>query len=195
MPRRSSEETDAELTALETYLDELDRKTYSTFTVTDPVSAVKSLQVDPAGVRIRDANGNVVYGNATPLGVTGFRSPMPMYPSIPLAAEGSTNTTFKDTWQTSTIVTTKAISIYYRFADLAPTGGTTETRVQYDAGAGRVTMTGSGTTGVNPTNSTFQFAFTWPSNLYNTEVTIYLQCRMASGTGGCVVSPIYVLGA
>lgn len=195
MVLRSSDDYDAELTALESYLDELDRKTYSTLTVTNPTTGVKNLQVDSTGVRLRDANGNVVYGNAAPLGVTGYRVPMPMYPSIPLAAEGATTSTFKDTWQTTTIVSTKAISIFYRFGDLAPTGGTTETRVQYDAGAGRVTMTGSGTTAVNPVNTTYQFAYTWPSNLYNTEVTIYLQCRMATGVGGCVISPIYVLGA
>lgn len=190
---------DGQLTALERYLDELDRKTWSTFAVTNPLTGVKNLEVGPNGsgyrVALRDSNGNVIFGNRPDVGITGFRMPMPMYPTVPNAGSlTATTSTFVTMWQCRTFVNSPQIQFQYRYGDVAPAGGTTECRVQYDTGAGPVTIAGLNASSVNPTNTTKLFAFVWPSDLSNTEVTLTLQARIASGAGAAVASPVFVLG-
>lgn len=190
---------DTRVAELERFLDELDRKTYSNFAVTNPVSGVKNLEVGPSGggyaVALRDSNGNLIFGNRPDVGISGFRVPMPMYPATPYSSRHfATNTTWVDMWQMRTFVNARNLQVQYRYGDFLPSGGTSEARVQYDLGAGRVTMTGSGTTAVNPTNTVYSFSFPWPSDVFDTEVTVVIQGRMASGTGNLMVSPIYMLG-
>lgn len=194
------DDTDAgRLTALERYLDELDRKTWSNFNVTNPTTGVKNLEVGPSGaayqVRLRDSNGNIIYGNSVGGGVAGFRTPLPMYPARPFGGYiYDSTTTWIDIWQTQTVINSQGISVQYRYADLNQAGGSLEARMQYDIGGGRVTIAASTAAGVNPTNSIKSFTFTWPGDQMGVEATLALQTRMASGIGQAVASPIYILG-
>jgi hypothetical protein len=192
---------DAQLAAAERYLDELDRKTYSNFSVTNPTTGVKNLEVGPVGdkyqVRLRDSNGNVIYGNHLnpDIGIDGFRMPMPMYPSIPYTG-GFTATT--STWVTMyrflTMVNSSGIQVAYRYGDQAPAGGTLEARVQYNIGGGPITITDSVVTAVGIGHAITSFAFTWPADIFDIQVEILLQARMATGSGAALASPMYFLG-
>lgn len=188
----------AQVAELERYLDDLDRRTRSTFTVTNPATGVKNLEVGPAGtgytVRLRDSNGNTIFGNRAQ-GIEGYRMPLPMYPSVPYSGYIYDSTsTFIDIWLTRTFVNSPSLNVTYRYGDLVPSGGTMEARVQYDLGAGRVTMPGSTVSAVNPVNATQTFTFTWPTDVFATEVTIAIQTRMASGAGQAAASPVSILG-
>lgn len=194
---------DAQVAELERYLDALDQKTFSNFKVTNPVSGVSNLEVGPAPdgyqVRLRDDNGNVIFGNDTvrDWGLTGLRIPMPMYPSKPIAGLQAvgTGTTWVNGWQMKTFINTARLQIAYRFADVAPAGGTSEYRVSIDTGSGAVVMPGSLWSTVNPPASVFGFfGYQTPSNLFATEVDIFFQSRMASGTGSAMISPFAILG-
>lgn len=183
---------------LERYLDELDRRTRSSFTVTNPATGVANLEVGPSGtsyrVRLRDSNGNTIFGNRAQ-GIEGYRMPLPMYPSVPYSGYiYDSTTTFIDIWLAKTFVNSPTLNVTYRYGDLVPSGGTMEARVQYDIGAGRVTIAGSTVSAVNPTNSTKSFTFAWPSDVFNTEVTLAIQTRMASGSGQAAASPVSILG-
>jgi hypothetical protein len=186
-----------QIDALEKYLDELDRKTKSTFAVTNPVTGVKNLEVGPSGtdyhVYLRDSNGNIIWGNHPVSGIQGFRMPLPMYPSIPTAGQAAVNTTWVDMWGCRTFVNSSAVTIQMRYRDSIASGATSEVRVQYDTGSGRVTMPGSTFSNVNA-NNIQQFVFTWPTDLFDTEIEIVIQGRIASGTGALMVSPLYILG-
>jgi hypothetical protein len=187
------------LTEAERYLDELDRKTYSNLAVTNPQTGVKNLEIGPIPggyqVTLRDSNGNTIWGNRPDVGVAGFRMPMPMYPSIPYAG-GRTATTsaWVTMWQVLTFVNSAGIQIGYRYGDTAPAGGTSEVRVQYDTGSGPVTMPDSVSSSVNPGNTVIFFSYVWPSDLFDTQVRILLQARIAAGSGAAVASPMYLLG-
>jgi hypothetical protein len=197
----SADDFDARVADLERFLDELDRRNWSNFTVTNPTSGVKNLEVGPVGSKyqivLRDSNDNVIFGNHLnpDIGFSGFRMPMPMYPSIPYAGGvTATTTTWVTMWQTRTFVNSHDIQASYRYGDTAPAGGTTEARLQYDIGAGPVTVASSVASSVNPTNTPKAFTFTWPSDVFDTEVTLLLQARMVTGTGAAVASPMYVVG-
>jgi hypothetical protein len=193
----ASDDFNDQVAELERYLDELERRTYSNFTVTNPSTGVKNLEVGPSGsgykVTLRDSNGNTIWGNRSDVGITGFRMPLPMYPSLAIAGSGAVDTTWVDMWSCTTFVNSKNVQVAYRYQDIAPSGGTSECRVQYDAGAGRVTMTGSTVSAVNAAGA-FGFSFPWPSDYFDTEIMIVLQGRISSGVGGLLVSPMYVLG-
>jgi hypothetical protein len=192
--------TEGQLAALERYLDELERKTLSNFMVTNPTTGVKNLEVGPTGstyhVRLRDSNGNILYGNRDGGGVAGFRTPLPMYPARPFSGYiYDSDTNWIDIWQTRSVINSQGLSVQYRYADLNQAGGSLEARMQYDIGGGRVTIASSLVTGaVNPTNSTKSFTFTWPGDQMGVEATLALQTRMASGTGQAAASPVYILG-
>lgn len=195
----TADDFDARVAELERFLDELDRRTWSNFTVTNPSTGVRNLEVGPVAggyqVTLRDSNGNTIFGNRPDIGFRGFRMPMPMYPSIPYGGGlAATNTTWVTIWQIQTFVNSTEVQVAYRFGDSAPSGGTTETRVAYDSGAGLTVMTGSASSAVNPTNSTNQFAFAWPLDLFDTEVKIFFQARMGTGSGSAVISPMWCLG-
>lgn len=191
---------DGQLTALERYLDELDRKTWSNFAVTNPTTSVKNLEVGPSGTAyqalLRDSNGNIIYGNRAGGGVSGFRTPLPMYPATPFGGYiYNSDTNWIDIWQTRTVINSQGLTFQYRYADLNASGGTLEARVQYDIGGGRVTITGSTVSAINPTNSIKTFSFTWPGDQMGVEATLALQTRMSVGTlGQSVASPVYILG-
>lgn len=193
---------DARVAELGRFLEELDRRTYSNFTVTNPATGVKNLEVGPATagryqLRLRDDNGNTIYGNDTTedWGLVGYRQPMPMYPTVPASGlTFGTTTTWVTTWETQTFVNTRNMQIRYIYNDVFASGGTSEYRVAYDAGAGLVVMTGSLVSAVVSTLSGKQFSYTWPADFYDTEVQIFFQCRMASGSGNAVLSPVYLLG-
>lgn len=190
---------DARVAELERFLDELDRRTYSNFTVTNPTTGVRNLEVGPVGagfqVTVRDSNGNTIFGNRPDIGFRGFRMPMPMYPAVPYGGGlTATTTTWVTMWHMQTFVNSTEVQVSYRFGDTSPAGGTTETRVAYDSGSGLTVMTGSDSSGVNPTNSTKQFAFVWPTDLYDTEVQVFFQARMGTGTGAALISPMWCLG-
>lgn len=195
-----SDDADAELTALEKYLDELDRKVYSTFAVTNPATGVKHLEAGRVGsgyqVRLRDDHGNVIFGNDPVNGLTGLRVPMPMYPETPLSGQlYGTTTTWVTMWQMTTFMNSTNVQIAYRCQDILPSGGTSEYRVAFDYGAGLTVMAGSLASGVNkPHTAVGFFSNTWPVDVFDTPVTIYFQGRMASGTGRAVLSPIAILG-
>lgn len=193
----SADDFDARVAELERHLDELDRRTYSNFTVTNPTTGVKNLEVGPLvsgyQVTLRDSNGNTIYGNRTDIGVAGFRMPMPMYPGVPYSGGlTATSTTWVTMWQIRTFVNSTEVQIAYRFGDSSPSGGTTEARVAYDSGSGVTVMDTS--SGVNPTNTTKSFAFVWPTDLFDTEVQIFFQARMGSGGGAALISPMWCLG-
>lgn len=197
----TGDDWDARVAELERFLDELDRRTWSNFTVTNRITGVKNLEVGPVGtkyqIRLRDSNGNVIFGNHLnpDIGFAGFRMPMPMYPSIPYAGGvTATSSTWVTMWQTRTFVNSPQIQASYRYGDTAPAGGTTEARMQYDIGAGPVTVTASVASSVNPTNTPKSFTFPWPSDVFNTEVQLFVQARISSGTGAAVASPMYVVG-
>lgn len=185
---------------LEAFLDEVDRRTFSDFSVTNPVTGVKNLEVGPVPgggyqVAIRDSNGNVIYGNRPDIGIQGFRMPMPMYPSIPYGGGlTATSTTWVTVWEIKTQPTSTEIQCAYRFSDLAPAGGTTETRVAYDVGAGLVVMPTSTSSGVNPNNATKSFVYVWPADYFDTEIQIMFQVRISTGSGSGVISPMYMVG-
>lgn len=186
---------DGQLTALEHYLDELDRKTWSNFTVTNPTTGVKNLEITPPAVNLRDSNGNIIFGGRSDVGIQGFKMPLPMYPSITNAGSlTATTSTFVTLWQTRTFVNSRGIQMTYRYQDLAPAGGSNEYRVQYDTGSGPVTIPQSVVIATAPAMTVKQFAFLWPSDLFDTEVTITIQARIASGTGSAVACPMYLLG-
>lgn len=197
----SADDFDARVAELGQFLDELDRRTWSNFAVTNPITGVKNLEIGPSGtkyqIRLRDSNGNTIFGNHLnpDIGIAGFRMPMPMYPSIPYAGGvTATTTTWVTMWQTRTFVNSPQIQASYRYGDTAPAGGTTEARMQYDIGAGPVTVTASVASSVNPTNTPKAFTFPWPSDVFNVEVQILLQARISLGTGTAVASPMYVVG-
>jgi hypothetical protein len=197
----TADDFDAKLAGAERYLDEVDRKTYSNFAVTNPATGVQNLEVGPVGdkyqVRLRDSNGNVIYGNHLnpDIGIEGFRMPMPMYPSIPYTGGlTATSATWVTMYVFRTLVNSSAIQVSYRYGDLAPAGGTMEARVQYDIGAGPVTIDASLATSVGVGHSTKSFAFTWPSDIFDTQVEVLLQARMSIGAGSAVASPMYFLG-
>lgn len=198
----TGDDFDAKVAELERFLEELDRRTYSNFTVTNPATGVKNLEVGPTSngyvVRLRDDNGNTLYGNETTVadwGITGYRMPLPMYPTIPASGLAfGTTTTWVTTWETSTFVNTAVIQGRYIYQDVSPSGGTSEFRVAYDTGSGLVAMTESVVSAVNPGVTAKQFTYSWPSDFYDTEVKIYFQCRFATGTGAAVCSPVYLLG-
>lgn len=195
----TGDDFDAKVAALDRYLDELDRRTKSTFSVTNPATGVKNLEVGPVGdgyqVTLRDSNGNIIFGNRPDIGFQGFRMPMPMYPSIPYSGGiTATSTTWVTMWSMQTLVNSTEVQVAYRYGDTSPAGGTTETRVAYDTGSGLTVMTGSTASAVNPTNSTKQFAFVWPSDLFDTEVQVLFQARMGSGAGAALISPMWCLG-
>lgn len=197
----TGDEFDARVAELERFLDELDRRTWGNFTVTNPASGVKNLEVGPVGdkyqIQLRDSNGNTIFGNHLnpDIGFAGFRMPMPMYPSIPYAGGvTATTSTWVTMWHTRTVVNSPNVQASYRYGDTAPAGGTTEARLQYDIGAGPVTVTSSVAAAVNPTNTPKAFVFAWPSDVFDIEVTLLLQARIATGTGAAVASPMYVVG-
>lgn len=197
----AADDFDARVAAFERYIDELDRRTYSNFSVTNPTTGVKHLQIGPtpAGyeLRLRDDHGNIIYGNDTTAdwGVTGYWMPLPMYPAVP--ASGllfGTSATWVTTWETTTFVSTAHIQIRYIYQDVGSSGGTSEFRVAYDAGAGLVVMPESLVSAVNPGVTGKQFSYSWLSDFYDTEVKLSFQCRMASGSGAAVISPVFLVG-
>lgn len=194
---------DSRVAEFQRYLDELDRRTYSNFAVTNPTTGVKNLEVGPdpvtgeQAVRLRDDNGNTIYGNRTGGGVLGLRMPLPMYPSVPEANFFSNDATWLTTWTAIIFATSPTLQCSYRFGDSEQGGGTIEARVLYDTGSGPIVMSGSTASAVNPLNTLQNFAFTWPSNLFNTPVTLSLQVRVAVAgafDAAAVASPMYVVG-
>jgi hypothetical protein len=186
---------------LEQFLDELDRKTHSNLRVTDPNTGIANLEVGPTAngyeYRLRDANGNTVYGNdaAAGKGLVGYKMAMPMYPSTPASGlTFGTTTTWVTTWQTRTFVNTLGVQLAYRYQDSSPSGGTSEYRYVYDIGSGPVVIGSTFRQAVNPTHTVVNAQFIWPSDLSDIEVSLSLQCRMASGSGSAVASPIWTLG-
>lgn len=197
----TGDDFDARAAELERFLDELDRRTASNFTVTNPVSGVKNLEVGPVGdkyqIQLRDSNDNTIFGNHLnpDIGFAGFKMPMPMYPSIPYAGGvTATTSTWVTMWHTRTVVNSPNVQASYRYGDTAPAGGTTEARLQYDIGAGPVAVATSVASSVNPTNTPKAFVFAWPFDVFDVEVTLLLQARVASGTGAAVASPMYFVG-
>lgn len=192
-----NDDIEAQLAALEQYLDELDRKTRSNLSVTNPVTGIKNLEVNQTdGVTLRDDNGNIIFGaNVSQWGFKAPRMPMPVYPtqvaSGLLFADTTTWVTF---WQTSTFVNAPVLQLAYRYKDFSPSGGTSQCRVVYNVGAGDVIITDSIDSFINPTNQQKYAEFTWPTDIYDTEVNIYLQGRMSAGTGNMAVSPVFFLG-
>lgn len=195
----AADDFNARVAELERFLDELDRRTHSNFTVTNPSSQVKHLEVGPINgqyqVVLRDDNGNTIYGTDPNWGLAGPKFPLPMYPSVP--ATGlvfGTTSAWVNCWQTTTFVQTSNMQISYRYKDFSPSGGTAELRVAYDAGAGLVTMSESVVSAVAPPHSVHSFSYTWPADFYDTEVDLFFQARMAAGSGATASSPIYLLG-
>jgi hypothetical protein len=200
----SSGDFNARADALERYLDELDRKTFSNFAVTNPLTGMKNLEVGPDPttgehiVRLRDDNGNVIYGNRPEGGVLGIRMPLPMYPSVPEANVFSNDATWLTTWESILFATSSGLQGAYRLGDREVVGATIEGRMLYDIGAGQVVIPESVASRVNPVNAIIQFIYQWPTNLFNTPVTLTLQCRVSLAgafDSAAIASPMYVLGA
>jgi hypothetical protein len=197
----TSDDFDARVTELERYIDELDRRTYSTLAVTNSATGVKNLEIGPDGteyiIRLRDDHNNIIFSNRPDIGVAGFRMPLPMYPGTPFANFFSSDATWLTTWQATLFVNSPILQCAYRFEDPEQGGGTVECRMLYDIGGGQVVIADSTSSAANPVNALKQFQLTWPSNVFDIDVSLYLQCRV-SVPGAfdtfAIASPVYILG-
>lgn len=170
------------LAAIEARIDEIARKTFTTFTVTDS-SGIQMLSVLPGNLgrrqlSFKDSAGDVLIQNDVNGAGWGFSHPQPVNSSVaPSDYQGNSNstTTSATVWSVYMPVLTQKIHGYgfMCIQDLTSTSRVANYEVKW-APLGTTTYTSIDTSSTSGANvaTLREWDYTWPSNMYNQIVEI-----------------------
>lgn len=201
---RSSDSMD-KIQRLEQRLIEMQRRTMSTLTVTDPVSGVSMVQIRNGQVILTDQAGfAILWGSKLPR--WGYEMPWTNYVAFPSAATGA-----------PLLSETAGVFVDFSTARLRPSsarlkvatlcrvnsvtvGATIDTRCTYSINGGADTVIAASvfsTTSTSSVSNTWDFV--WPSDLFSSVVTLRFQGKL-SGSFDAVndsgnLSPYRIYGA
>lgn len=174
------------LARIEQRLAEMQRRTMSTLTVTNPVDGITYLRVSGGHVYMFDSNGTLILGNVGPPS-WGYLNPWQNYvlfpsqpPVISNALSGPMQNTalsvlYPNQARMSFTVTTKVAS---------STGGVADTQVVYTVNGGSpVTIAASVASTTSTTGVTQSFEYVWPADYFGDKIRISFQARIRPGTG------------
>jgi hypothetical protein len=187
----------SEFDQLKRRMAELERKTFSNLSVTDPLTGVKMLQIDEdaangnaARIQIRDQAGAILIGNDTVSG-WGFAWPIISYPMYPYSAFKLSTTlgVLDGLWNGGVNVLSRKVgwsfwiegsgtvtSVEWRFSWLS--NNTPDTTITQQTTSGLPTLVAGN--------------YLLPSNQINKGVVFTVQARVAAGSGSAACTPYYV---
>lgn len=189
------------LTTIENRIDEIARKNFTTFTVTD-ASGVQMMSVLPgnAGRRqlsFKDASGDVLIQNDVNGAGWGFSHPQPANTSVSQTNYlGNQNATTSDAtvWSVFMPVLTQKVHGYGFMCIVDPTTSRFGTFTVKWAPLGTATYTTMNTTTITGQNIAVlqEFDYTWPSNMYNQIVEVSFWSFTSTTGANCFSSYVPV---
>lgn len=203
----------ARIAKLEAKVDEINRKTLSNISVTDPTTQIKTLEIgqDAANsnrsfIKIRDTAGGIIMANDT---VAGWGASAPnisysLYPWNSWSAVQITSAGFQTTYTGQIFINMPRIN--FRMNREISGGGVLSTasmKVSWYQGANYATRTQMGATQSFPSATGYRAAespltYLWPSNMLGQYVYVVFEASLDTGAGGgnwCANTPIYLVGA
>lgn len=193
------------LAAVEARIDEIARKTFTTFTVTD-TSGIQMLSALPGNlgrrqVSFKDSAGDVLIQNDVNGAGWGFAHPQPVNSSVaPSNYTGNQNltTTSATVWSVFMPVLTQKIHGYgfMCIQDIGVVSRTANYEVKW-APLGTTTYTSIDTSSTSGANvaTLREWDYTWPSNMYNqiVELSFWGACTtVTAGNTGASYVPVGV---
>lgn len=174
------------LARIEQRLAEMQRRTMSTLTVTNPADGVAYLDISGSRLRMRDSNGTFILANQGPPS-WGYLNPWQNYVLFPFQPPVISNAL------TGPMQNTALATLYPNQARMSftvttvvssSTGGIADTQVVYTVNGGSpVTIAASVGTTASTTGVTSSWEYVWPADYFGDKIKVMFQARIRPGTG------------
>lgn len=184
-------------------MDEMERRTMSTLTVTNPVDGIAYLDIQGGHVRIRDGAGSSIMDTVAAPGF-GYVSPLQNYVMFfnlpPLVAAGFSGplvTTASATFSPNQARLNITTVVYVE----SDTGAVADYQISYTVNGGSpVVIPGSVSSTSTPwTPITLSYSYAWPGDYFTSTIKLLFQARIRPGTGDpalddVIFSPLRLYG-
>lgn len=170
------------LTALERRLDEMQRRTMSTLSVTNPVDGITYVQISNGQVWIYDSNGTLILGSASSWGYLNPWQNYVAFPATPPLISNALTGAMQNT-ATATFYPNQARMFFtVKATSDSVTGGIVDVQVSYTVNGGAPVLIADS---VNTTASTVTYSFecVWPTDFFGDRINVLFQARVRPGTG------------
>jgi hypothetical protein len=170
------------IAAMERRLDEMQRRTMSTLSITNPVDGITYVQINDGQVWIYDSNGTLILAGASSWGYLNPWQNYVAFPATPPLISNALTGAMQNT-ATATLYPNQARMFFTVTASAdSVTGGIADVQVTYTVNGGSPVLIADS---VNETGTTvtYSFEYVWPADYFGDRINILFQARVRPGTG------------